>query len=323
MPKLSLSVRISAYSICALSFFHVLFWAYLAHSIEGSFLPGFPNFAVAPMLWVFSLVGFIGIAIGVAILSRKSWARVAALVLAALVACFCAFGGLLLTPIALRIIGGGFGMAESSEDRNAYAGLALIYFAILALACWWIYALSRRDAAAQFAQSDSPAANLAAKRLACPPPIALLAWLMVASALLSGASWRLILGKIPAMLFNHIFSNGPSKWIWIVNIVLFLVCGIGLLRLQRWSYTGAIALHVFWLISIFVTQMSANYETYTRTCVDALNLGEAYPVLNRLHFSPWIAATFTALPTSLLIAGIFYYRRSFLQAVRDSHRSPA
>jgi len=106
--------------------------------------------------------------------------------------------------------------------------------------------------------------------------------------------------------------------IWLANILLFAACGIGLLKLQRWSYDGTIALHLFWLVSLLTSQLSSNYQTYTLLCLKILDLGEAYPVLNRMHFPRWVSATTTAIPTALLIAGLFYYRRSFLQAVQTS-----
>src|SRR5262249_22036861 len=147
--------------------------------------------------------------------------------------------------------------------------------------------------------------------IACPPPIALLAWLMIVSSALSAVSWPLILGRIPAMLFTHIFSPQASLWIWIANILFFLLCGIGLLKLQHWSYTGTIALHVFWLASPFVSQLSPQYPAYLQNCLSALEIQENYPGLNLLRFPQWISAVITALPTALLIAGLFYYRRSF------------
>lgn len=144
---------------------------------------------------------------------------------------------------------------------------------------------------------------------------------MIISSGLSGLSWPLIVGKIPAMLFTHVFSMASSKWIWAANIVLFLVCGIGLLKLQRWSYTGTIALHIFWLVSMFVSQMSPLYDSYLRLCLNALEIPQTYPELSLPRFSPWLTATVSAIPAALLIAGLFYYRRSFLKAAEDSHRS--
>jgi hypothetical protein len=94
-----------------------------------------------------------------------------------------------------------------------------------------------------------------------------------------------------------------------------------LLKLRRSSYDSTIALHLFWLISLLTAQLSSNYQAYTLHCLKLLDLGETYPVLNRIHFPQWVSATTIAIPTALLIAGLFYYRRSFLQAVQTSRHS--
>ena len=120
------------------------------------------------------------------------------------------------------------------------------------------------------------------------------------------------------MLFTHVFSMTSSKWIWAANVILFLICGIGLLKLERWSYTSAIVLHAFWLGSMFVSQLTSAYEPYLRTCISALVIPQLYPGLSVPHFSPWLTATVSAIPTALLIAGLFYYRASFLKAADEA-----
>jgi hypothetical protein len=132
---------------------------------------------------------------------------------------------------------------------------------------------------------------------------------MIASGALSAISWPLLLGKIPAMLFTHIFAAKASHWIWGVNTFLFLVCGIGLLKLQRWSYPATIALHVFWLVSLFVSQISPLYNRYISLCLSTLSAPNSYISLGMNRFPQWVSAILTAIPTALLIAGLFYYRR--------------
>ncbi|GAC1632637.1 MAG: hypothetical protein NVS9B14_06140 [Candidatus Acidiferrum sp.] len=318
MPKLSLSVPIAAGSLCALSLVHVLFWAYAAITSREAYADTYPYTLLFPVAFAFSVLGLAGIFVGVGIFRARGWARIAALVLAALVGFFCAFA--MLVVAGLRFIAAS--SPELSLDRSDSRILSLIYLVILLIAVWWIFLFSRQEVAAQFSRGSASTELPTIKRASCPPPIALLAWLMIISGGLSAISWPLILGKIPAMLFTHVFSFGASKWIWIFNILLFLACGVGLLKLQRWSYDGAIFLHVFWLASLFVSQISPNYERYLSTCIAALQADET---IGFLHFkSPqWIAALTTAIPTALLIAGLFYYRRSFLQAVADSRHLPS
>ena len=316
MTKLSLAVRIAAGSIVALSVIHIVFWAWLARAARAGDSSEFPYSYVFPVLCVFSAAGFSGIVVGAGLFRSKNWARVAALVLSALVGCFCA-----LSVLALFIVSFGalpLGLGVEIPQKSDLLRVAVIYVLIFAVAAWWLIVFSRKPVAAQFSGPNRAKLEDAQKKPACPAPIALLAWLMIISSALSAASWPLILGKIPAMLFTHIFSSGPSKLIWLANILLLAICAVGLLKLQRWSYEGTIALHLFWLVSLLTTQLSSNYRAYTLLCLNVLDLGETYPVLNRIHFPQWVSAITTAIPTALLIAGLFYYRHSFLHAVQTS-----
>jgi len=316
MTKLSLIVRIAAGSIVALSVIHIVFWAWLAFAARAGDSSEFPYGYVFPVLCVFSATGFFGIVVGAGLFRSKNWARVAALVLSVLVGCFCALSVLALFVVSFG--GRSLGLGLEIPQKSDLLRVAVIYVLIFVVAVWWLIVFSRKQVAAQFSSPDRAKLEEAQKKPACPPPIALLAWLMIISSALSAVSWPLILGKIPAMLFTHIFSPGASKLIWLANILLFAVCAVGLLKLQRWSYDGTIALHLFWLVSLLTTQLSSGYETYTLLCLKLLDLGEIYPVLNRIHFPQWLSAITTAIPTALLIAGLFYYRRSFLHAVQTS-----
>ena len=315
MSKLSLSVRIAGGSIVVLSLLHIAIWAFFSYLVfatglnDGQFLPLFL------FTCLISAVGGLGVFVGAGILRAQNGARLAALVLGALVALISGFAIVVLLAL-ISVEPSNFGIFSHSvqENHDVFIEAALVYVAVLCLALWWIYLFSRRSVATQFSEPPVAVSSSAIKKPACPPPIALLAWLMIVSSALCAVSWPQVLGKVPVMLFTHIFSAKPSTWIWTANIVLFLACGIGLLRLQRWSYDGAIALHSFWLVSPLVSQLSAGYVAYSRLCLKALNLDGMYPLLDRIHTSPWISAVTTAVPTALLIFGLFYYRRSFLQA---------
>lgn len=321
MSKLSLSIKLAAWSILILSSSHVAFWAFLSYLVSatglnrGQFLPLFI------FTCLISATGTLGLFVGVGILRAQSGARLAALVLGACVAVISLFGTIvtffLLPEWTLGLFTGDLNLSNDSTRIS----LGCLYLLIFVVASWWIFLFSRKAVEIQFSATQTERKATGLKKPSCPPPVALLAWLMIVSGVLCAVSWPLILGKIPAMLFTHIFSAKPSIWIWITNIVLFIVCGIGLLKLQRWSYDGTIVFHAFWLVSPLVSQVSTNYAAYSHSCLKALDLDGIYPLLDRVHVSPWISATLTAIPTALLIAGLFYYRRSFLQAVYDSRRS--
>jgi len=316
MTKLSLTVRVAAGSIVALSVIHIVFWAWLALAARSGDSSEFPFSYVFPILCVFSAAGFPGIVVGAGLFRSQNWARVAALVLSVLVGCFCAFSVLALLIVSFG--GLSMGLGVEIPEKSDLLRVAVIYFLIFAVAVWWLIVFSRKSVAAQFSSPSRAKPADAPKKPACQPPIALLAWLMIISSALSAVSWPLILGKIPAMLFLHIFSPRPSRLVWLANILLFAVCGVGLLKLQRWSYDGTILLHVFWTVSLFFSQLSPGYPGYVRQCLLALEFPSTINDPTAFVFPYWITAIVSVVPTFLLVVGLFYYRRGFLQAVQNS-----
>ncbi len=316
MPKLTLAVRIAAGSILLFSLAHILFWGMLAFSTRANLPDTFPYNYFFSILCIFSGAGLFGGAIATGVFYARNWARIAALVLASLIAFFCVFAVFALIAISFGTLSTDLGI--EIPQKSDLIRVALAYLFIFSLALWWIILFSRKSVAAQFSTSISASAKTIPAKPACPPPIALLAWLMIFSSTLSALSWPLILGRIPAMLFTHIFSADTSKWIWAANIFLFLVCAVGLLKLHRWSYSATIVLHAFWLVSLFITQLSANYPRYLGACLAALQADETAVYFIHFTSSPWVAAGMTAIPTALLIAGLFYYRRAFRKAAADA-----
>lgn len=320
MPKLSPSIRVAAGTILVLSLIHTVVWFYLARSVRDSAAATVSESYLFPVACMFALAGLPGVLVAVGLFNAKNWARIAAMTIGALVGFFCAFA---MLGIAVLLGGSNLIDSELLLNRADLLSVFAVYLLVFAAAIWWVVLFSRKKVASQFLGERKTAGTSAIKRPSCPPPIALLAWLMIGSSALGTISWPLILGRIPAMLFSHVFSANSSRWIWVVNIIFFLACGIGLLKLQKWSYAGTIALHVFWLISVFISQLDAKYGSYLQTCNDALQIRETYPGLSLPRFPPMVNAVVTALPTLLLIVGLFYYRRSFLQAVANSHQPSA
>ena len=319
MPKLTLAVRLAAASILILSSLHTIFWLALALSSQTDVEVQLPFQYLRFLFAMFSLAGVAGVLIAVGLFRARNSARIAALVLGALVAFFCALPVLALVVMLFGLLPiGGIGI-EIPEKRELLR-IALVYSFIFSMALWWVILFSRKSVAAQFSSTSDSAAPPDTKKPACPPPIRLLAWLMILTSVLCALSWPLILGKISAMLFTHVFSLETSKWIWAANILLFAACGIGLLRLQRWSYTGTIALHSFWLVSPFVSQMSPPFPQYLGNCIAALQVDQTATYFIHLNIPPVLSALATAIPTTLLIAGLFYYRPSFLKAASEAGR---
>jgi len=322
MPRLPISVRIAATSILLLSFTHIVFWTTVAVLARSFGLNASPHAILPVGMYFIAAAGFGGVVVAVGIFKARNWARVATLVLGALTAFICALALVIL--FALIAKPNGFSPFDSlvEQNRGNLTWLALIYLSVFLLAVWWVVLFSRKGIAERFSAGPNAVVEATANIQKCPPPIALLAWLMIISGALSAISWPLIFGKIPAMLFTHIFSAQASQLIWSINTLLFFICGIGLLKLQRWSYTGTIALHVFWLVSLFVTQISPLYNRYLALCLVALSPPNAYFSLGLDRLPQWVSAFLSAIPTALLIAGLFYYRPTFLEVAKELGEGP-
>lgn len=323
MPRLSTSVRIAATSLLLLSLVHIGFWIAVG-ALIGYFGLNESQFAILHIaIYIIAAAGCAGVAVAVGIFKARNWARIATIALGALTAFACALALIVLFILIATPNAFGFFQNLAEQNRGNFMWMALIYLFVFLLSIWWIVLFSKARIAEQFSDNASVGVKASSNKPKCPPPIALLAWLMIATSALSAISWPLILGRIPAMLFTHIFSAQPSQWIWGANTVLFVACGIGLLKLQRWSYSGTIILHVFWLLSLFVTQLSPLYGRYLSICLSVLSPPDTFISLGTDPLPQWASALFSAIPTALLIIGLFYYRPAFVRAVADSHRLPS
>src|SRR5580765_5079522 len=112
MPTLTPAVRIAASSILLLSFVHIAFWAILALDLGKGPANDFPYNFYVPAFSIISAAGTAGIVTAIGLFCAKDWARIAALVLGAVVALFCALG--MLAPVLL--ISGALPLASLGLD---------------------------------------------------------------------------------------------------------------------------------------------------------------------------------------------------------------
>src|SRR5215468_9005170 len=125
MPNLTLSVRIAAGSILFLSVMHILFWAVLAITAHSAAPATYPANLLFPVSRVFSVAGLVGVFVGVGIFRVRPWARVAALVVAAIVLLFCGFGILVLALTLVGLFGLGLGVEIPTISKTYFTGMGL------------------------------------------------------------------------------------------------------------------------------------------------------------------------------------------------------
>ena len=313
----SLGVTLSAYLLLAASAAHtIVFGISFIQSVrkpelyEMSLPPEIPFAFLRAALLMLAAPGLFGLVTGAALLKRKNWARIATMVIAALilVQSFLGLGlaGLLLSRV---LVVDGVGPTPSSTGTQILA----ISVALAVLAVFWLVLLNRPRAKAEFHETSLPLNPASAvEKPKCPPQLTLFAWLMIITGGLSLLAAPIIAWRLPLLFFGYVVHGGPNAALWCVNGVILLSSGIGMLFLRRWSYTLAIIFHAFWIAASAISVFTPAYAGYEREILANLQLpGEPNFAAAFMPTSPWISAAWIVIPGCLLLWGLFHYRGEF------------
>jgi hypothetical protein len=290
----------------------------LAHMPQASAMPaGVLPMAVAMMV-CFLAVAVLGIFTGIGLLRLKNWARICALVWAGISAPLSALVMLVFILVPMPA-------PPNAPDAPMYfmRVFVLVFYGIpLAVGVWWLVLFNTKAVAAQFA---APAAGSDAASIgtptesapAVPPglplPITVLAWFMLLSCL-SLALVLLMPRHAPAVLFGFAIRGAAGLGVYTVWCLLFTAAGIGLLKRMRWSYTLAIALQVFGILSGIATAMSPRFDALMREAISSSSFQtrQAYPIpgMEHLRLFVYFGLVFPLAILWLLV----YYRPQFLEA---------
>ncbi|MGA2429707.1 MAG: hypothetical protein ABSH13_14510 [Candidatus Acidiferrum sp.] len=304
--------------LCVLGVLFGLVGLLLARNLPAAPQAVFPVRTVAAAMMVFFLgVAVFGIFTGAGLIRFKNWARISALVWAGITAPLSAFTLLVfaLVPIPTP--------PNAPFNMTLYVGVfaALFYGMPFAIAIWWLILLNRKTIAAQFkatgiasdptSPSDPAAALLPQARPDVPIPITVLACFLLFSSLSLGL---IVLMHLPAVLFGFAIRGAAGTAVYAIWCLLFAIAGAGLFKRIPWSYSLAIGLQVFGIVSGIVTLFSPSYEAIMREAMGSMNLPptDAYQM-------PWMAHirefSSISLVVPLIILGILvYYRARFLEA---------
>ena len=282
-------------------------------------LPPFLRYWVLGVMVFIACLSLFGIATGVGLLRLRNWARVSVLVWAG-AAIFFGASGILVIFVT------GFLPAANFPVEGIWLFrlmLAAVYGAPLAVGIWWLILFTRKEIRSQFAREVTPV-DLSVpqrQRPRCPVPIVVLAWFLISSAA-NVVILPFLPFRFPALLFGRVIPGTPGIVIFLLICVLFVVAGVGLLKLKRWSYPLTIGLEFFFLASGIVTAFSPNFDSLMRSALsninDAVHLpANIYTPLDYTQLVRW-GMYFGLFLTIAILVMLFYCRERFLEAAAKS-----
>jgi hypothetical protein len=256
-----------------------------------------------------------GVATGIGLLYLRKWARISVLIWGGL----SVFFGVCGIPFAYLMLLSPNPSAPTLpvEGMQAVRGILLvIYGTPFVIGVWWLILFNRKSVTTQFTGSTLPADPNVPPKPACPLPIAVLAWFYI-SLVLNLLFLPFLPSHVPLFVFGYVLPGGTGKIVLIITSLVYLIVGVGLLKLKPWSYSLTIGLQLFWLASGIVTALTRSYvavmESYMKEVQASFHLPETPP--STFNFAPhfgWIMVGGLILAGAIL--GILvYYRPRFLQ----------
>lgn len=205
--------------------------------------------------------------------------------------------------------------------------LFIIYGVPLTIGIWWLILFNRKSTKSIFAGEASPSTLAVDEKPRCPIAITVLAWFFIVSAA-NLVIYPFFPIRMPLILFGHIFPGVSMTSFFIPSCLLLLVAGIGILKLQRWSYSFTIGLQLFFVTNGLLTLLTPNFERMMADVVKQTNntmhlSGDSLGAPNFISFLR-LGMYGGLLFSAAILVLLFYYRERFLQAAeaRKLQQSP-
>jgi MFS family permease len=279
-----------------------------------------PPFARTLLLVVYGFViclSIFGIVTGIGLLLLRNWARISAMAWAGV----CVFTAAIGIPIGFFIT---LPNAPNVPEETMHVVrwfFLVIYGLPLMVGVWWLILFNRKAIREQFVRPTTLLDPTAPQKLRCPLPVSVLAWFLISSAV-NVVIVPFLPISFPVILFGHQIPGAGGKIFLLLNCVLLIVAGAGLLKLKPWSYPLTIAFQLFWLVSGVVSMLSSNYDALMAPAITDMNNAMRLPqsfystsdFLRNIHRFMFIGF----LIPIVIVAMLLYYRRRFLEAVPSS-----
>jgi hypothetical protein len=305
--------------------------------------------AMASIIWLFLLaLNVFAIFVGANVLRRRNWARITILIWGGLMTFFSAVS-IVTTLLVLTYMPSTMPNAGDVASVMAVMKwvLALFYAIPLGVGIWWLILFTRKAVveefnplsarlhpgktldASGFPQEPPEAPSYVPGGPACPLPLIIIAGLDI----LSGASTLGILlipfsllSSIPMFLFGHVFYGGASLVFLVLLGIVYLVCGIGIIRLKPWALDPLIWFKALLTFSGIVTIFNPHFMPMMREAIAKMIpkfTGElpanAQIPTNLFPFSDTYfkaMMSFGILFAVAMLAILIFYRKKFLEAAR-------
>jgi len=249
---------------------------------------------------------------GIGILRLRKWARISLLVFAGMMLFFGLIGLLVILFVFLLSSLPG----PAGAKAILLAGLVLIYGIPIALALWWMIALTRPAVVAQFEAKAGflpPRPALRFSKPGCPLPVSIVAWFLL-STVLSVVIVPFLPFQLPVVFFGRLFVGPPAMALFLGQFLLIAAAGAGLLRLWRWSFPVTVGLQLLYIANGLVTFLSPNYAEHVRAIVNQMQIPAAPAgVPDFLPYTRYFAWIGLLVPTACVVA-LLYSREAFYAA---------
>jgi hypothetical protein len=343
------AILFGAFGVLAAIFIEVslLFVSRMASASKGAPFPEAAR-AISSMVWLFILaLNIFGIFVGANIFRRRNWARISILIWGGLMTIFSA----ITIMVTLLVVGQvAKTMPNAAETAPIMAVmkwiLALCYAIPLGVGIWWLILFTRKAVVEEFTplaarlhpgktldssgfpQEAPEAPSYVPGGPACPLPLIIIAGLDI----FSGASTLTILvipysmiSSIPLFLFGHVFYGGASLAFLFLLGIVYLVCGIGIIRLKPWALDPLIWCKGLFLVSGFATILKPRFMPLMKEAI-----AKMMPKIPELPANAELPANlfpfsdtyfkymmgFGFVLGTAMLAIMIVYRKRFLEAAR-------
>lgn len=301
--------------------------------------------AMTSITWlIFLALAIFGIFVGANIFRRRNWARISVLIWGGLMTFFSAIT-IVVTLLVLTYLPPT--MPNAGEAAPVLAVMkwvmALFYAIPLGVGIWWLILFTRKAVVEEFSPlavrlhpgktldaSGFPQEPPAAPAYVpggptCPLPLIIIAGLDI----FSGASTLTILiipyslfRSIPIFLFGHVFYGGASMAFLSLLGIVYLVCGIGIIKLKPWALDPLIWCKVLFTISGVVSIMNPQFMPTMKEAIAKMMPANPEIPVNVFPFSDTYLKYmmgFGFVFAGAMLAILILYRKRFLEAARAKH----
>jgi hypothetical protein len=301
-------------------------------------VPGLRVITVA-VLAIFFAITIWGAFTGAGLIRFRNWSRISVLVWSGIMAPFC-----ILVIVFMAFMP----MPPSPNPMLTSSILHLVtvvfYGLPLAIAVWWLILFTRPNIVAQFrpaaaAGSGDPFSAIPVTTMAdgsvatvayavavpaqlpgpsVPLPIIVLSCFLLLSSL---SAFFIFFTHVPAMVFGHAYTGLTGSVIYASLCVLCVIAGVGMLTRVSWTYSVAIGLQIFQIVSGIMTVLSPNFDDMMRRAMAGMTTvpPEIYQMPSMTHLRGY---SVLGLLFPLAILGLLaYYRPRFLEACAAKGRA--